>query len=488
MRHLRSLIAVTSLSLLLGAALAQPPPPEASVRPGEPRQPEPSRPQAPPAVVQPPARPPAPSAPTPAPPPAAPSPRQVQVTPAPSTTPAPEAEDSSRGHRAISPPASVLQPPRRGGVIIERPVPVVPVIPPQPSQIIVTPPPVFVPPPQVVPLPTPGPGPVPIPSPSSPVVVINSFPNGGFVPEDDYSTFFPTDSWRPVETIEITWTDHGANARGQLYVNGESSPRWDSRSVDSPGTVVFPVNDIISGFAIRATRDDLWLLQIVVHYARVASASPYEEYDFTNRPLQISEDHTSSVFNVDPSRLISQIQVSWGDRDRQRARGRVLIEDSRTRALSRQSVRGEGEVVTWDVNDYAQGFRIEASRDDLYLFWIRVFYADAGRVIPGAITGPVCIYGPTAGAPIYVPEGTYSQMFIPPDTARPVRAIRIVWDDRGRNAWGYLLVNGEPDSRFRPEEVSSPGEIRWIVGEPVQAFRLYADNDSIWLREIWVEY
>jgi hypothetical protein len=193
----------------------------------------------------------------------------------------------------------------------------------------------------------------------------------------------------------------------------------------------------------------------------------------------------TQIFPLDPRRPIAEIQVSWGDRGRGRARGRVYLEDSGTESLTLRRVQGEGEVVAWGVEDFASGLRLRAYNETLFIFWVRVYYAETGTALA---SGPVCIYGPTNGQPIYVRQDTLSQSFLTPDPRSPVRAIRLLWEDRGGDASGILLLNGDSRSPYPPEAVSSPGEVRWIVNEPIESFVIYAMDDSLFLSEVWVEY
>jgi hypothetical protein len=69
-----------------------------------------------------------------------------------------------------------------------------------------------------------------------------------------------------------------------------------------------------------------------------------------------------------------------------------------------------------------------------------------------------------------------------------VRAIRVRWGDDGQSARGSLFINGETRSRFSPESVQSPGEVRWLVGDHVSTLRILAEEDPIWIEEITLEY
>ncbi len=336
----------------------------------------------------------------------------------------------------------------------------------------------------------------PPPAAATDMVLIRSFANRGLIREGGRSPLIPTDSWRPVTRVEIQWTDEGGDADGSLFVNGEWRSRWDAEDVSSPGRVAWDVNDHITGIQIGASGDDLALQEVLIRYTPSVvppgpgpiSSQPHDEYDYSYSPLQIREGGHSGMFMVDPSRRVSRIELSWGNVGRGQAVGRIHLTGTRQGSLPSRRVGRDGEVASWSISTGMTGFHIRAHGGDLQIYWLRVHYAGSGTVPPFSVGGPHCCHGPTMGAPIRVSEDTFSPVFVNPDPGRVVRAIRVLWSDDGNDAVGHLTLNGERRSRLEGAGVSSPGEARWAVNVPVQSFRIYAEDDPLWLTEVWIEY
>lgn len=400
---------------------------------------------------------------------------QIRISPSPAPTPAPEPtappapESTSPPNYTEAPPAEILTPPDRTAGTSQ-----IIVVPTQPQPV-----------PVPVPVPAPVPAPVPYPIPTAGPLLITSFDSSGRIRAGATSAFYPVDASRPVARIEITWTDRGRFAMGHLLVNNESSSRWQPEQVDSPGTVAFVVNDRITGFRLHAQRDDIYLLQVNVTYGsgggQPVSGRPYDEYLYMRNPLVIPRETRSALFPVDSRRLIDRIDICWGDGNRQRARGRLYFEGAHADSTDRRSVSREGEIESFTLRDTAAAFSIRSYTADLYIYWIRVYYAT------GAGSGPVCLFGGTGGR-MLVPANGFSQVFTTPDPSRPVRSVRVVWSDRGGEARGRLFINGERTSRYGTRDVSSPGEARWTVNRSVQSFVIGIDRDPAWIEEVWVEY
>jgi hypothetical protein len=84
-------------------------------------------------------------------------------------------------------------------------------------------------------------------------------------------------------------------------------------------------------------------------------------------------------------------------------------------------------------------------------------------------------------------DGRFSPVF-PVDSSRVVDRIEVEWNDRRQDARGSLVVNGEPRSRWRPADVSSPGRHSWQVGDRVHDFAIAAVGDDIDLSRLIVHY
>ena len=97
------------------------------------------------------------------------------------------------------------------------------------------------------------------------------------------------------------------------------------------------------------------------------------------------------------------------------------------------------------------------------------------------------LFGGHGQRAVRVREDTVSPLFRAPGRTVHAGRVRVVWTDDREDARGRLVLRGHGARRFPARDVSSPGQGIWEVNGPVSGIQIAAEDDDLWIREVWLE-